>query len=68
MTADNRPARPRGYATMEYLCACAALAAALFVPIQDDASPDKARTAVEIVLDAVAHAYQNFSYAISLPS
>ena len=67
MTAVNRPPRQCGYATMEYLCACAALAAALLVPIRDDASPDKARTAVQIVLDAVGHAYQNFSYAISLP-
>lgn len=66
MTPQRR--RARGHTTVEYLCCCAALAAALFLPIQDEASPDQARTAVEIVLDAMAAAYQNFSYALSLPN
>lgn len=57
-----------GQAMMDYLIVCAALAFALFYPIQDDpASPDKARTTVQIVLDSFKQAYQNISYAISLP-
>jgi hypothetical protein len=68
MSAIARPCRQRGVSTIEYVCACAALAVALFVPIQDAASPDQPRTALGIVLDAMARAYQNFSYAISLPS
>ena len=58
-----------GQSSMEYGVVCAALAFALFVPIQDDpASPDKARTTVQIVLDGFHSAYQNISYAISLPN
>lgn len=64
----RRPVRQRGQAMMEYLVVCAAVAFALFYPIRDDpASPDKARTTVQIVLDAFQKAYQNISYAISLP-
>jgi len=58
-----------GQSSMEYVVVCAALAFALFVPIQDDpASPDKARTTIQIVLDGFHTAYQNISHAISLPS
>jgi hypothetical protein len=58
-----------GQSSLEYGVVCAALAFALFVPIQDDpASPDKARTTVQIVLDGFKSAYQNISHAISLPS
>jgi hypothetical protein len=57
-----------GQAMMDYLVVCAALAFALFYPIKDDpASPDKARTAAQIVLDSFRLAYQNISHAISLP-
>jgi flagella basal body P-ring formation protein FlgA len=57
-----------GQATMDYLVVCAALAFALFYPIKDDpASPDKARTAAQIILDSFKLAYQNISHAISLP-
>lgn len=60
--------RWRGQAMLEYLVVCAALAFALFYPIRDDpASPDKARTTVQIVLDAFKLAYQNVSHSISLP-
>jgi len=60
--------RQRGQAMLEYLVVCAALAFALFYPIRDDpASPDKARTTVQIVLDAFKRAYQNVSHSISLP-
>jgi hypothetical protein len=63
------PANQGGQSMMEYTVVCAALAFALFVPIQDDpASPDKARTTVQIVLDGFQRAYQNVSHAISLPS
>lgn len=58
----------RGQALLEYLVVCAALAFALFYPIRDDAaSPDKARTTVQIVLDGFKLAYQKISYSISLP-
>lgn len=53
---------------MEYGVVCAALAFALFYPIQGDAaSPDKARTTVQIVIDGFKTAYQNISHSISLP-
>lgn len=59
----------RGQSSMEYVVVCAAFAFALFVPIQDDpASPDQARTTVQIILDGFHMAYQNISHAISLPS
>lgn len=58
----------RGQAMLEYLVVCAALAFALFYPIRDDpASPDKARTTVQIILDGFKRAYQKISYSISLP-
>ena len=60
--------RQRGQGMLEYLVVCAALAFALFYPIRDDpASPDKARTTVQIALEAFKRAYENISYAISLP-
>lgn len=60
--------RQCGQSMTEYAVVCAALAFVLFYPIQDSVSPDKSRTTVQIVLDAFKTAYQNFSYAISLPS
>lgn len=68
MTIPQRGRTQGGQSAIDYLLACAALAFALFVPIKDTASPDKARTAVEIVLDAFRSAYQNISYANSLPN
>lgn len=60
--------RQGGQAMLEYLVICAAFAFALFYPIRDDpASPDKARTTVQIVLDSFKRAYQNVSHSISLP-
>lgn len=60
--------RRRGQAMLEYLVVCAALAFAIFYPIRDNpASPDKARTTVQIVLEGFQRAYQNISHAISLP-
>ena len=64
----RRTQRQHGQAMLEYLVVCAALAFALFYPIRDDpASPDKAWTTVQIVLDAFKRAYQNVSHSISLP-
>ena len=69
VTSNIPFSRQDGQSSMEYGVVCAALAFALFVPIQDDpASPDKARTTVQIVLDGFHSAYQNISYAISLPN
>lgn len=75
MTQHMRRHRPQrlhrlqtGQAMMEYGVVCAALAFALFVPIEGDAaSPDAARTAVQIVIDGFKMAYKNVSYSISLP-
>lgn len=60
--------RQRGQSSMEYTVVCAALAFALFYPIQDGASPDQKRTTVEIILEGFRAAYQKISYAISLPT
>lgn len=57
----------RGQAMIEYLVICAALGFALFYPIKDASSPDKARTAVEIVIQQFQLGFQNFSHSISLP-
>lgn len=57
----------KGQSSIEYTIVCAAIAAALFVPISDSASPGEARSAVRIVLDGFQTAYQKFSHAISLP-
>jgi hypothetical protein len=53
---------------LEYTVVCAALAFALFVPIQDAESPDAARTTIEILLEGLRTAYEKFSYALSLPT
>lgn len=60
--------RQGGQAMMESGVVCAALAFALFYPIKGDAaSPDKARTTVQIVVDGFKTAYKKFSHSISLP-
>jgi hypothetical protein len=57
-----------GQAALEYTVVCAALAFVLFVPIRDRDSPESARTTVQILLEALQTAYENFSYALSLPT
>lgn len=60
--------RQGGQAMMEYGVVCAALAFALFYPIRGDAaSPHKARTTVQIVVDGFTTAYKKFSHSLSLP-
>jgi hypothetical protein len=60
--------RQAGHSTLEYVVVCAALTFALFVPVSGDAaSPDRARTTVQIVLNEFQQAYRNISFAISLP-
>ena len=51
---------------MEYTLVCAALAMALFVPIQDRTSPEAPRSAAQLLLDGFRTAYEKFSHAISL--
>lgn len=66
---DRHRARlQRGQAMVEYVVVCAALVFALFVPIKDANSPDKARTTVEILIDAMKLAYQRISFALSIPT
>jgi hypothetical protein len=63
------PGAQSGQAALEYLVVCTVLAFVLFVPVQDDpASPDQARTTVQIVLNGFQTAYKKISYAISLPN
>ncbi|HEX8603765.1 MAG TPA: hypothetical protein VF774_14060 [Pseudoduganella sp.] len=58
-----------GHASIEYVVVSAALAFALFVPIGGDAaSPNSARTTLQIVLDELAKGYRKISHAISLPN
>ena len=64
----RRGRRQRGQAMVEYVVVCAALVFALFVPIKDANSPDKARTTVEILIDAMKLAYQRISFALSIPT
>lgn len=69
---SSRPARgrrrQRGQSLLEYTLACAALAIVLFVPVAGDAGdPGAGKSTIQIVLDAFQLAYQNISYAISLP-
>lgn len=67
MTRRQRPRRPSGSSTVEYVIVSAALAFALFVPIQDGVSGAAAKTTVEVVFDTLHKGYRNFSHAISLP-
>ncbi len=61
--------RQTGHTSIEYVVVSAALAFALFVPIGGDAaSPDSARTTLQIVLDEFAKGYRKISHAISLPN
>jgi len=59
--------RHLGQSSIEYVVVCAALATALFVPIKDPASPEKARSAIQIIFEGFQTAYEKISYAISLP-
>lgn len=52
---------------LEYLVVVAALTFALFYPIVDGASPDQARTTVQIMVNGFRQAYQNISAALSIP-
>jgi Flp pilus assembly pilin Flp len=52
---------------VEYAVVAAALAAALFLPIKDAASPDQPRTAIQVVIHALQQGYQNISAALSIP-
>lgn len=53
--------RQRGQSSMEFVIVCTALALALGVNLSSDGS------VLKQLLDAFQTAYQNFSYAISLP-
>ena len=57
-----------GHSTIEYVMACAALAFALFVPIQDGVSGGAAKTTLQVAFDTLRDGYRNFSHAISLPN
>ncbi|SER24011.1 hypothetical protein SAMN04488038_1258 [Solimonas aquatica] len=59
--------KSNGQSAIEYAVVCAALSFALLVPVTDPVSPDKPRTAAEILIDGFKLAYQKFSHALSLP-
>lgn len=60
-------ARLQGQAMLEYLVVSAVLVFALFVPIKDEASTDKPRTAVEVVVHNFQVAYERMSFSLSIP-
>ena len=63
MSPYGRSLRPQlGQSSMEFVVVCAALAIALGVGMSGPTS------VLQQLLDAFKTAYQNFSYAISLPS
>ena len=51
---------------MEYTLVCAALALALFVPIQDEVSTGAPRSAAQLLLEGFRTAYEKFSHSLSL--
>ncbi|MES2259666.1 MAG: hypothetical protein V4724_14175 [Pseudomonadota bacterium] len=59
--AMPRPSAQQGQSSTEYIVVCAALAIALGVGMSSDDS------VLRQLLNAFKTAYQNFSYAISLP-
>lgn len=61
------PSRLLGQAMLEYLVVTAALAFALFYPIKDAVSPDRPRTAVQILISGFREAYENISASLSIP-
>jgi hypothetical protein len=59
--APARPGASRGQSSVEYVLLCAALAVALGLwGVGDD-------SALRLLLDALARAYQNLSFALALP-
>jgi hypothetical protein len=60
--------RQHGQAMIEYVVVCAAIAMFLFVPIRDQSSPDRARTAAQILINGFQLAYQRISHALSIPT
>ena len=65
---DRTPrAHSQGQAMLEYLVVSAVLVFALFVPIKDEASTDKPRTAVEVVVHNFQVAYERMSFSLSIP-
>jgi len=60
--------RQGGQAMLEYVVVSAAIALFLFVPIRDQNSPDRARTAVQILIEGFQLAYQRISHALSIPT
>jgi uncharacterized protein HemX len=62
MSPHGRALRPQqGQSSMEFVVVCAALAIALGIGMSGQTS------VLQQLLDAFKTAYQNFSYAISLP-
>lgn len=62
----SSPRRERGQSMMEYTLVCAALALALFLPLQDDVSTEAPRSAAQLLLEGFRTAYEKFSHALSL--
>lgn len=57
-----------GQSMVEYLVVSAALATALFWPIDDDLTPDGSRrSAIGMLVDGMQEGYQRITRSISLP-
>jgi hypothetical protein len=52
---------------IEFVVICAALVAALFVPIIDDVSGGRRLSTVQLLIDNLQQGYQRTSGALSLP-
>lgn len=58
----------RGQSMVEYLVVSAALAAALFLPIDDGLTPEATRrSAIGLLIDGMQEGYQKITRSISLP-
>jgi hypothetical protein len=57
----------RGQSMIEFVVICAALVAALFVPIIDDVSGGRRLSTVQLLIDNLQQGYQRTSGALSLP-
>lgn len=65
MTFRARAAR--GQSMIEFVVICAALVAALFVPVIDDVSGGRRLSTAQLLIDNLQQGYQRTSGALSLP-
>jgi hypothetical protein len=59
--------KAKGQSMIEFVVICAALVAALFVPVIDDVSGGRRMSTVQLLIDNLQQGYQRTSGALSLP-